>query len=351
MISELLQLPQPILQAPMLGVTTPEMVAAASKAQCLGSLPLGDLPVQAALELLHKTKTLTSYFAVNIFTHELPEKTTALEKQYEKVKAFMEELMKRNGFYTDLPSFESLSVSSYSELIDIVLEENCPVLSFTFGPLATESIRKLHENKTVVIGSCTSVREAVFLEQSGVDIICVQGIEAGGHRGSFEDKRIPEIGGMALLPQVKKAVSLPLIYAGGIYTAETYKAARILGASAVQLGTLLLTSKESALSKAEKERLMKVAEKEIVLTKSFSGRYARGIENTFVKEVEAAAAFLPYPYQNKLTQPLRKAAREKQLTEFVNLWVGQSVPEFQTGSTQHILENFIRNTDNCISFT
>lgn len=310
MISELLQLQQPVLQAPMLGVTTPEMVAAASKAHCLGALPLGDLPVKAALELLHKTKALTPYFAVNIFTHQLPEKTTALEKQYGKVKTFMEELMLHSGFYADLPSFESLSISPYTELIDIALEENCSVLSFTFGPLGAESIHKLHENNTVIIGTCTSVKEAVLLEQSGVDIICVQGIEAGGHRGSFEEKRIPEIGGMSLLPQVKKAVSLPLIYAGGIYTAATYKAARILGASAVQVGSLLLTSAESALSEAEKKRLMKVTEDEILLTKSFSGRQARGIENEFVKKVESAAAILPYPYQNKLTQPLRKAARE-----------------------------------------
>lgn len=336
----------PIIQAPMFGVTTPEMVDAASKANCLGSLALADLNAEQCLELIKKTKQLTDKaFAVNIFVHEIPEVTDELREKYSKTKTFLEELAKQNHIEVNLPEINEIKVNSYHEQLDVIISENCKIVSFTFGNLDKQSIEKLKNNGTILIGTCTSVNEALILEQSGIDIICVQGIEAGGHRGSFTNENIPQIGGLSLLSQVRDSVKVPIIYAGGIYNARTLLAAKTLGAEGFQIGSLLLNSEESALKDFEKERLKKLKEDEIILTKSFSGRYARGIKNTFIEAVENSDFILPYPYQNKLTGELRKAARIQNNSEFVNLWIGQSIGKLSEESTTIILKNLIEEVD------
>lgn len=333
----------PIIQAPMFGVSTPEMTVSAAKAGCLGSVALADLSAEKSVELIQKTKKLTDQsFAVNIFVHKIPEITHELKLQYFKTKKFIEEFAQENNIETNLPDLEEIKINSYHEQIDAVISENCKVLSFTFGNLDQKSIQKLKDNGTVLIGTCTSVEEALELEKSGIDIICVQGIEAGGHRGSFVSENIPQIGGFSLLSQVFDSVKVPLVYAGGIYNGKTLKAAQELGAQGFQVGSLLLASQESALHDFEKERLKKVNEKEIILTKSFSGRYARGIKNKFIEHLENSEYILPYPYQNKLTGEMRRMARTVKNAEFVNLWVGQSIVDYSEFSTQDILEKLIK---------
>lgn len=327
----------------MFGVSTPEMTAAAAKAGCLGSLALADLSAEKSVELIRKTKSLTHQpFAVNIFVHHIPEITDELKEKYSKTKKYLENLAQENNMEIELPQLESLKINSYHEQIDAIIEERCEILSFIFGNLDNKCIQKLKENGTILIGTCTSVEEALKLERSGIDIICVQGIEAGGHRGSFVSENIPQIGGYSLLSQVYDSVKVPLIYAGGIYNAKTLAAAKELGAEGFQIGSLLLASQESALQDFEKERLKSVKERDIVLTKSFSGRYARGIKNKFIETIENSEYILPYPYQNKLTGEMRRIARTVKNDEFVNLWVGQSIVNYSELSTQNILEKLIR---------
>lgn len=345
-ITKLLNINYPIIQAPMFGVTTPEMVAAASKADCLGSLALADLDAEQSLELIKKTKQLTDKaFAVNIFVHEIPEITDELRVKYSKTKTFLEQLAHQNQIEVDLPEIDDINVNSYHEQLDVIISENCKIVSFTFGNLDQPSIENLKNNGTILIGTCTSVNEALILEQSGIDLICVQGIEAGGHRGSFSNENIPQIGGLSLLSQVRDSVKVPIIYAGGIYNARTLLAAKTLGADGFQIGSLLLNSKESALTNFEKERLKNLKEDEIILTKSFSGRYARGIRNTFIEAVEHSDFILPYPYQNKLTGELRKVARFQNNSEFVNLWTGQSISHLSEESATEILKKIIREVE------
>ncbi|AZA61051.1 NAD(P)H-dependent flavin oxidoreductase [Chryseobacterium indoltheticum] len=342
-ISEILKVKYPIIQAPMFGVSTPEMVEAAAKAECLGSLALADLSAEKSVELIRKTKSLTNRpFAVNIFVHQIPEITDELKQQYSKTKRHLENLAQENNMEAHLPELESFKINSYNEQIDAIIDENCKILSFTFGNIDHQSIQKLKENGTVLIGTCTSVEEALALEKSGIDIICVQGIEAGGHRGSFVSENIPQIGGFSLLSQVYDSVKVPLIYAGGIYNAKTLAAAKQLGAQGFQIGSLLLASQESALKEFEKGRLKNINEKDIILTKSFSGRYARGIKNKFIETIENSEYILPYPYQNKLTGEMRRIARTVKNDEFVNLWVGQSIVNYSELSTQVILEKLIQ---------
>lgn len=341
-ISKILQIKYPVIQAPMFGVSTPQMAAAAAKAGALGSLALADLSGDQSVKLIRKTKEMTDQpFAANIFAHHIPEITDALKEQYAKAKQLITKLAKDNNMEVTLPDLQDIKVNSYHEQIDAIIEEGCKILSFTFGNLDDQSIQKLKEKGVILIGTCTSVEEALDLEKSGIDLICVQGIEAGGHRGTFDAEHIPLIGGIALLSEVYDKVKIPLIYAGGIYNGKTLKAAKELGAQGFQVGSILLASQESGLQPFEKERLKNVTEKEIVLTRSFSGRFARGITNKYIQTLENSDFILPYPYQNKLTGELRRVSKALNNADFVSIWVGQSIHNYSSLSTEDILKNLI----------
>ncbi|MBL1408292.1 NAD(P)H-dependent flavin oxidoreductase [Sphingobacterium faecale] len=332
----------PIIQAPMFGVTTPEMVAATASAGCLGSLALGDMNAEGAVKMIRKVRALIDKsFAVNIFAHHIPAITDVLREQYRATKAFIEELAQEHDLDIRIPDLSEIKVNRYHELLDVILEEGCKIVSFTFGNLDDCSIDRLKKEGCLLIGTCTSVEEALILEKSGIDIICVQGIEAGGHRGSFDDTGLPKIGGFSLLAQVYDHVKVPLVYAGGLYKGEMLAAAQVLGARGFQVGSMLCASVESALMDIEKERLIAARETDIVLTKSFSGRYARGIRNTFTDAMDRSGYILPYPYQNKITGALRRVAKEQGNIQFLNIWAGQSLSHFSSMSTTDILRKLI----------
>lgn len=345
-ITNLLDIQYPIVQSPMFGVTTPQMTATSSKLGCLGSLALADLDADNCVRLIQETQKLTDKpFAVNIFVNEIPKIDDVLTQHYYKSKNYIENLANENGLDVVLPELNSIKFTNYHDQIEAIVNQNCKILSFIFGCLDNESIAFLKRNNVVLIGTCTSVEEARILSEKEIDIICVQGIEAGGHRGSFEPNNIPKIGGLSLLSQIAENVKNPLIYAGGIYNAKTLLASKTLGAQGFQVGSLLLGSPESALKPFEKNRLKLVKEKEIMLTKSFSGRYARGLKNKFIETVEHSDFVLPYPYQNKLTNELRKIAKEKELADFVGIWLGQSINGFSNKSTSELLKNLIEQTE------
>ncbi|MDQ1097243.1 MULTISPECIES: NAD(P)H-dependent flavin oxidoreductase [Chryseobacterium] len=341
-ISKKLGISYPVIQAPMFGVSTPEMVAASADAGCLGSLALGDLPAEQCISLIRKTRSLTGrLFAVNIFVHEIPEITAELREKYAKAKAYIEAFAEDNGLSVSLTALEDLTTNSYHEQIEAIIDEGCEILSFTFGIPDEKSIVRLKEKNVLLIGTCTSVTEAQMLEKAGIDLIVVQGIEAGGHRGTFATESLPQIGGMSLLPQIADHVDTALIYSGGIYNAQTMQAAKALGAEGFQLGSMLLASQESALQPFEKDRLKMVSENDIVLTRTFSGRYARGISNKYIRKLEGSGFILPYPYQNKLTGALRNAAKLRQDTDFVSIWLGQSIHDYSRQSVKDILGKLI----------
>ncbi|WP_421942959.1 NAD(P)H-dependent flavin oxidoreductase [Pedobacter sp.] len=345
-ISRLLNIKYPIIQAPMFGVTSPEMVAATLNADCLGSLALADLSADKCIEAIRAAKKLSDkHFAANIFAHKIPEITEDLRAQYAKTKAFIKQLASQYNLEVEVPNIEEIKLNSYHEQIDAIIEEDCKIVSFTFGNLDQQSIDKLKGKGIILIGTCTSVQEAIILEKSGIDVVCVQGLEAGGHRGSFSSEDIPQISGLSLLAQVRDAINVPIIYAGGIYDAKTLRASQILGASGFQIGSLLLASSESMLKDFEKERLRKVKESEIILTKSFSGRFARGIKNIFIQATENSDYILPYPYQNKITSGLRSVARSSKNPDFVNIWVGQSINNYSGASTTEIIKKLIIDTE------
>jgi nitronate monooxygenase len=217
------------------------------------------------------------------------------------------------------------------------------IISFTFGLLEPDEIDLLKSQSCKLIGTATSIREATLLDQSGVDAIVAQGFEAGGHRGSFlMDEPLPQVGLIALLPQVVDTVSVPVVAAGGLFDERTVKAAFILGAAGVQLGSFFIASDESAASNAYKEAVQRSVDTSTALTKAFSGRWARGIRNGFMERIDQSGLPIPYyTYQNSLTAAMRAYGQQHNLGEFISLWAGQSACRSQMGRAGDIFLSLI----------
>lgn len=346
-ITTLLQTKYPLIQAPMFGVATPKMVAAAGEIGVLGTLPLGDLPAEKCIELIRATKQLTDQpFAVNVFLNPLPERTDELKNKYIRTKKHLEDFARQVDLDVTLADYEQVVYTDYRNQVEAIINEGCKIVSFTFGVFDEATIAKMKANGIVLIGTCTSVEEAKVLEDKGIDLICVQGIEAGGHQGTFLSETLPKIGGLSLLAQVSEAVQVPLIYAGGLYNAKTLLAAKTLGAQGFAFGSVLMGSQESNLAEFEKEALSAAKESDLVLTKSFSGRYARGLRNTFTQQLDHSDYILPYPFQNKLTVGLRIAANAKKNPQFLSLWTGQSRGPYSRASIKEIFAQLIEEVEN-----
>jgi nitronate monooxygenase len=227
------------------------------------------------------------------------------------------------------PALPASAGYSFDEQLAAALESGAWVFSFTFGVLAAGTIAAIKARGLFLIGTATTVAEAVALEQAGVDAVVAQGSEAGGHRGTFVGAfETGMVGTIALVPQMVDAVRVPVIASGGIMDGRGIAAALALGASAVQMGTAFLTCDEAGIPEAYKQAILAAHEDQTRLTRAFSGRPARGIANRFMTEDErsdAAETILPFPLQNALTRPLRNAAAQQGRAEFLSLWAGQGV--------------------------
>ncbi|MFT3933905.1 MAG: nitronate monooxygenase [Chitinophagaceae bacterium] len=331
-ISEAFKLTYPIIQAPMLGVSTPEMAAAVSNEGGLGSLPVGGLSPEATQQLIRKTKKLTDKpFAVNLFVHEIPSYT---EAELVPMQQLLLQLAGKKGYILAAEDLSDFKFHTYRDQIDILIQEQISIISFTFGCMDAITIQRLKEKNCILIGTATCVEEALILQEQGIDMITVQGIEAGGHRGSFIDnKPLPQIGLISLLPQIISKVKIPCIAAGGINNGQTIKAAFQLGADAVQIGTAFIGTDESKAIASYKNKLAAAKDTDTALTKSFSGRWARGIRNEMMNAIDQSGiAIPPYPIQNSLTTKLRALAQQSDDSEYTNLWAGQSA--INNGFTQ-----------------
>lgn len=341
-VTETLKADYPIVQAPMLGVSTPEMAGAVSNQGGLGSLPVGGLAPEVTRQLIRKTRLLTSKpFAVNLFAHDIP---NYREEDVEPMRQLLLQLATKRGYQLDNADLSNFQFYTYHDQIEILLEEAVPVVSFTFGCLDSKSIQLLKDNDCTLIGTATCIEEALYLQQQNIDIITVQGLEAGGHRGTFiENIPLPQIGLFSLLPQITKAVHVPCIAAGGIYSAQTIKAAFDLGAVGVQIGTAFIGTDESLAIPSYKARLKEAKDTHTVLTKAFSGRWARGIKNELMREIEQSGIPIPpYPVQNSFIAKLRKLAQQNNDPEYTTLWAGQSAGTTQIKATKDVFIDLVR---------
>ena len=313
----------PIIQGPMAGgFTTPALVAAVSNAGGLGSLA-GSLLAPAALreQVAHLRSLTNAPFLLNFFVQQTP---APQEHDIAAATELLRPVWQQLG-WSALPR-PTQWCQDFGQQFDALLELKPAGASFTFGCLSEAQVARLHAAGISVIGTVTTVAEALAWQAAGADAVIASGIEAGGHRGTFigrqEDATLPA---SQLWPQVVAAVDLPVIAAGAIMDGRDIRAALALGARAVQMGTAFLVTDEAATPAVYKQQLLS-GNAHTRLTRAISGRYARGIENDFMRQMEAVEAHVPaYPVQNALTGSIRAAASANHNPALMSLWAGTGV--------------------------
>lgn len=322
---DLFKTAHPIVQAPMAGVMDAELVIAAGEGGALGSLPCAMLSPEKIREQVAIIRQRVSLpLNLNFFCHE----AVALEPDAEarwkhRLAAYYAEL----GIDPAAP-ISAANRAPFDEAMCCVVEEVKPeIVSFHFGLPEPDLLARVKAAGCLVIGSATLVREAIWLEQHGVDAVIAQGAEAGGHRGMFQTQDIAtQIGTMALVPQIVDAVSVPVIAAGGIADGRGIAAAFALGAAGVQIGSAYLRCPEATGSAAAKAALAAAADDLTFITNVMTGRPARGVVNRLMREVgpmsDAAPAF---PHAATALAPLKMAAERQGHVDFTNLWAGQAL--------------------------
>jgi nitronate monooxygenase len=221
--------------------------------------------------------------------------------------------------------YKPYSPKRFEDQVRVLLEENVPAFSFITGIPPKEVLDECRQRGIAMIGTATTVDEAIALEEAGVDVVVASGFEAGGHRGSFLRPSEESLTGtIALVPQIVDAVKLPVVAAGGIADARGIVAAFALGASGVQMGTVFLTCEESGASPNHRKALLTREAGTTALTRGFTGRLARGIKNQLLDELnKKETEILPYPLQRALVRHLSIPAEKAGRRELLPLWAGQ----------------------------
>lgn len=364
-LCKLLDIRHPIIQAGMGGgQTTAELVAAVSNAGGLGVLGAVQMNADQLLTAIKKIKRNTAKpFGVNLWlgpSNNNDNDFKNIQDRRKSVQRFLNKSIRKN---MDIPlnsqleekkeeikknqdnNFEPSVYSKLNEQVEIILEENVPVASFTMGD-PVKYIDKIHARGINVISMVTNTQDAITLAKNGSDIIMAQGSEAGGHRSifnnNFDEQYIPLIGTMALIPQIvdglekeiKDKPAPPIIAAGGISDGRGLVAALALGASGVAIGTRFLVSKESGAFEGYKKRLLSAKETDTVVTKVFTGIPARVLRNRFVDEyVKSGSEPLKWPLQDVAAEDIYLNAKSKDNPEFYPLYSGQGLHMLKSGQS------------------
>lgn len=317
------RLRHPIIQGPTAGgFCSPAVIAGVSNAGGIGSLGASLLSPAVLREQVGAIRALTDQpFLLNFFVQQTPAPSEAeIADACELLRPVWETL----GWQA-LPR-PAQWCQDFDAQFATLLELQPAGASFTFGILQEKQVEHLHAAGIAVIGTVTSVAEALAWQAIGADAVIASGIEAGGHRGTFigrqQDASLPA---RTLWPLVVEAVDIPVIAAGGIMDGADIAAALALGAVAVQMGTAFLVTDEAAVHPAYRAKLLS-GNASTRLTRAFSGRYARGIENGFMSKMAGVEDMVPaYPVQNALTGSIRAAAAAAADPELMSLWAGTGV--------------------------
>jgi nitronate monooxygenase len=308
----------PIVQAPMAGgPSTPELAAAVCGAGALGFVAGGYRTPEALADDLARTRALTDRpFGVNLFAPTGAPSDPGVVRRYADA---LRPIADRAGVDLGEPRFDD---DGFDPKLALLLDEPPAVVSFTFGCPPAETIERVRAAGAAVWITVTGPAEAEQAVAAGADGLVVQGVEAGGHRGSFSDRedRV-DYGLLALLALVRARVDVPLIATGGIATGRGVAAVLAGGAAAAQVGTAFMRCPEAGTSAPHREAL--ATSRPTGLTRAFSGRLARGIVNRLQAE-HTATAPLAYPEVHHVTAPLRAHGRKAGDAEVINLWAGQA---------------------------
>ena len=308
----------------MAGSQGSALAIAVCEAGGLGSLPMAMLaPDAMRAEIAAVRAATTRPFNVNFFCHAEPVPDPAREAAW---RATLVPYYRELGLDVAAIPAGPVRRPFDADAAEVVRELAPPVVSFHFGLPSAPLLDAVRRTGATILSSATTVDEARWLEERGVHAIIAQGLEAGGHRGHFlSDDLSMQLGTFALVPQIARAVRVPVIAAGGIADAPGVAAALDLGASAVQVGTSYLCCNESKTSAIHRAALVSDDARHTTLTNLFSGRPARGIVNRVIRELGPMSNVAPpFPLASAAMAPLRAAAERAGRGDFSPLWAGQN---------------------------
>jgi nitronate monooxygenase len=323
-LQELCGIEHPIIQAPMAGVQGSALAVAVSNAGGLGSLPCAMLGVDAMREELAAFRAQsTRPLNVNFFCHRQPEPDPERESTWE---GLLSPYFAEHGIDVRTIQAGPGRLPFSGEAADVLEDFRPAVVSFHFGLPSADLLGRVRSWGARILSSATTVDEARWLEARGVDAVIAQGLEAGGHRGLFlSDDLSTQVGTFALVPQIVRAVRIPVIAAGGIADANGVAAAMALGAAGAQIGTAYLLCPETTTSAVHRAALKSDAARFTAVTNVFTGRPARGIVNRLVRELGPINAAAPeFPLATSAVAPLRASAERRGSGDFSPLWAGQN---------------------------
>ena len=330
----------PIIQAPMAGgITTPELVAAVSEAGGIGSFGFAYTSPEEIKNNLRKLKKLTSKpFNTNFFI--FPEITESAFDSFPLAKKALMELQINNDFTPKRPRapfHESLHLQ-----LESVWSHRPTLITFHFGT-PSEKIIKTAKSLGILIGvTATNLEEAKQIENCGADFIVAQGIEAGGHRGTFTPNSLYDdrLSALELSRLAIKNSNLPIISAGGIMNGRDAKKLLERGSTAVQMGTAFLCCNEAGTHPIHKDYILNRNSRATTLTKGFSGRLARSIETEFTRKMENKET-MPFPLQSKLTKDLGTYCISSETGEYMNLWAGTGYKNVQRIAAKKLMATLL----------
>jgi nitronate monooxygenase len=341
-LTERLKIDLPIIQGPLGGFSTERLTAAVSNLGGLGSYGANALAPDTIGPVADAIRSRTSKpFAINLWVSaEDAGAREAGEREFQTALATLKPYFAEIG--APLPAYKPYAPVTFEAQARALLAARPPVFSFIVGIPPREIFDECRALGIVTIGTATTVDEAIAIEQAGADIVVASGFEAGGHRGSFLRSAEESLTGtFTLVPQVARAVKIPVVAAGGIADARGIVAAFDLGAHGVQIGTAFLATEESGASALHRNALLS-GNVRTALTKGFTGRLARGIKNRLMDAVNSPdAAILPYPLQRQLVRNLVVPAAKAERADLLQLWSGQNASLLKHATVDALMRDLV----------
>jgi nitronate monooxygenase len=325
-VSRALGIEYPIIQGPLGGFSSQRLTAAVSNFGGLGSFGAHGLEPHAIKDVIEEIRSLSPKpFAMNLWVSMEDEGAfTSSAEAFERALSHIAPHIEAVG--GTRPAFSPYKPIRFEDQVRVLLDAKVPAFSFIYGIPPREILDEARLQSIITIGTATTPEEAIALEQAGADVVVASGFEAGGHRGSFLRASEDSLTGtMSLVPQVVDAVKVPVVAAGGIADARGIAAASALGADGVQMGTVFLACEESGASPPHREAILAGRAGHTALTRGFTGRLARGIQNQLLEEMNRTGVeVLPYPLQRSLMRNLAIPAQKASRDDLLALWAGQS---------------------------
>ncbi|MHA4843626.1 NAD(P)H-dependent flavin oxidoreductase [Flavitalea antarctica] len=346
-VTEMLGIEYPIMQGPFGGnFSTVELVAIVSNAGGIGGYGAYTLSPHEIIEVNDKIRAATDKpYNINLWVsdHDLPNGTVS-DEEYEAVKKVFQPYFDDAGI--PLPEKPGPFQSRFENQVQVILDIRPKLFSFVFGIPSPDILEQCRKSGIKTGGAATTLKEAIALEEAGVDLIIASGFEAGGHRPSFLEPAEQSLtSGFVLLQLIREKVKIPVVAAGGIADGRGVAAALILGAQAAQVGTAFLATDESGALPVHRNMLLSGSSKSSTLSRAFTGRLGRGITTTLAQDLTGKEKFfLPFPLQATFMSSLRQAAVDKQKWDLLLFWGGQIAPVVRHTKAATLMQSLIDET-------